>query len=733
MKLKFRADKKDVVAFLVYCVFLLYLVAFAVLNLNSFATTGYFYGLSPWEAFGPEFFGSTIIFYILAVVASLLATSSHFFERESGIGFVFGKKPETGYAKWMTDKEMKKKPGIKEIKIDDETLDAAGIPIINNGKKAWVDDSENHTLIIGASGSGKSECAIKPMVKFLIRHNESMIITDPKGELYKDSAEEMKARGYKIIVLNFRDPLKGNTWNPFSYPYRLYKEGKTDKAKELLSDLGINIIVDAKSNGDPFWQQASADYFTGLSLGLFEDAPESQVNINSINLMSTIGEDKLIGNRNYLQEYFTAKGELSASYIAASAILNTAEVTKQGVLSTFKTKIRIFSSNDTLSEMLSKSDFDLRDIGKEKTAVFLMVHDEKTTYHALCTIFVKQCYESLIDVAQSNENLKLKNRTNFVLDEFANFPALKDVDSMITAARSRNIRFTFVIQNFAQLDNTYGEHIAETIKGNCGNIYYLITTELKALETMSKLCGDVKPPKAKEGQPQEPIRPLVSVSDLQTMKKFDVLVKRFMCQPFKTSQATNFNIIKNNGWGHDYGLATLEERTPGSVDVFNIKDFVNNKRKEQGLPDIPQGGGRPAGMMTGFNPFAQFNVNPNPNVALPENKTNNSVNPMNVADMDDFVKKLDEKIAELEAEEEAEKNAKKDTESKEKHDDVQTINSEKVKIEVPQKEEIPKEMPKETEQKEKIEKPKINVDVDSIIVDNNVNDDDFFDDFFDDN
>ena len=71
-------------------------------------------------------------------------------------------------------------------------------------------------------------------------------------------------------------------------------------------------------------------------------------------------------------------------------------------------------------------------------------------------------------------------------------PPLKDVTTMVTAARSRHIRFTFVIQNFAHLYEVYGKENGETIKGNCGNIIYLISSELSALEEISKLCGDVK-------------------------------------------------------------------------------------------------------------------------------------------------------------------------------------------------------------------------------------------------
>lgn len=222
--------------------------------------------------------------------------------------------------------------------------------------------------------------------------------------------------------------------------------------------------------------------------------------------------------------------------------------------------------------MLSYSDFDVMDIGKKPTAVYIIVQDEKKTYHALATIFIKQCYETLIDVAQRNGG-KLPVRTNFILDEFANMPPLKDITTMITAARSRQIRFTFIIQNFAQLDKVYGKEDAETLKGNCGNIIYLITTELKALEEISKLAGEQKSSK----DDKTASTPLVTVSDLQRMKQFDMILLRLRMNPFRTSFVPDFKI----NWGFPNGNASYPEREKKELEVFDIKEFVKNKKKEK--------------------------------------------------------------------------------------------------------------------------------------------------------
>ena len=393
---------------------------------------------------------------------------------------------------------MKKKKDIEHIVLADDTYQYAGVPIILKKTEAWVDNGEYHTLIIGGTGGGKTECIIKPLTKILAKAGESMIITDPKAEIYEETAGLLKAKGYKIIVINFRDTLKGNCWNPLTLPYKFFKEGRQDKTNELLSDLAINILIDPNNKAEPFWEQTASDYFKGLALGLFEDAKEDEINFNSLNLMSTYGELRYHGIP-YSKLYFDQKGYGSEIYNSVTATIDGPADTKNSILSTFKSKMSIFTTNNVLSEMLSKSDFDFDKIGMEKTAIFLCIHDEKKTYHSLMTTFIKQAYESLIAQAQACGG-KLPVRTNFLLDEFANMPALKDVDTMISAARSRNIRFDFVIQNFSQLNQVYGADMAETIKGNCGNVHFLSTAELKALEEFSKLCGDKKPKKNKENR-----------------------------------------------------------------------------------------------------------------------------------------------------------------------------------------------------------------------------------------
>ena len=746
--MKFKVTKKDFMLFCIYCGILLYFCAIAVLNFSSFSTDGTFYGLLPFKAFTPQYIGFTLGLFVAALILIFTSVSSKIFSKEKGDGFglFFSEKSSDGYSKWASDKDIKTDKNIVKVRTIDDHIEAAGVALVNNGKEMWVDNGEYHNLIIGSTGSGKTECVVKPLVNLLSKKGESMVITDPKGEIYQYCGEYLKKQGYNIVILNFRDPEKGNSWNPLALPYMYYKQGNQDKATELLEDVSLNILYDKSEGGDSaFWQKSAADYFSGLTMGLFMDAKEKEVNLNSINFMSTVGEERR-GTKTYIQEYFNLKGEASPAYIFASNTINAPNETKGGILSTFRQKIRLFSTKENLSEMLSYSDFDMRDIGNKKTAVFMIIHDEKKTYHGLMTIFIKQCYETLIDCAQANGG-KLTYRTNFILDEFANMPPLKDVDSMVTAARSRSIRFSFIIQNFAQLNDVYGEEVAQVIKGNCGNLIYLISTELKALEEISKMCGEVK---SKE-KDKTASTPLVTVSDLQKLKLFQAIIIRWRKNPFKTDLAPDFKI----DWGIERKDAVLPTREKTQIELFDVKKFVSEKKKEEAMNNPGMMGGMDNPFMGGggFNPFMGANpfMGPRPNSSPMTSNPTSIPNPfmgggeVTSKDIDDMVKEIEKKLQALDEEEKKENELKMQSENitedkpvikpiveKKPSEDIDDIIKKLEKTEVPENNDEPDGFTQEINLKDE-PNTMLNVDKDSEVINNSVSDDDdYLDDFFDD-
>lgn len=646
MKLKFRAEKKDVIAFACVAAFMLYLVAICILNVSFIVQDGTPWGLNPILAFTPKYIVTTLVFWFVSVAFLFGSTSSYFFTREKGFGYTSEKK-EDGYSRWAKENEIKKAKGVERVPYIDKQSKFGGVPLVYDKDAAYVDNGESHTLVLGATGSGKTAGIINPTMKMLMKARESMVISDPKGEIYEDNSGLLRELGYEIIILNFREPQRGNCWNPYHLPYKYQKEGNFDKANELLNDLSTNIVVDGSGN-DPFWQDSAASYLTGLSLAMFEDAEEDQININTVNLMMTIGSEKY-GASTYLKEYFNSKDPSSPACVNALGTVNAPNETRGGIESVLKQKVKTLAVTKNLSEMLSKNDFEMDTIGEKPTAVFMIIQDEKTTYHSLATIFVKQCYESLISVAHRHGG-SLPVRVNFLLDEFANMPKFKDITTMVTAARSRRIRFLFIIQNFAQIKQVYGDHDAETIRGNCGNLIYLLTGELSALEEISKLCGDklVKVGKDKK----EETRPLVTISELQRMKDNEIVLIKHRCPPFKGKIKKDYETDFGFGKGTDhYGKNVVyPQREMTEIKTFDIKAFVKKKKQEM-LENI---GGNNATSPGGRMPFPSFPGMP----GGPKDLANASN-----FDIDKMIKEIDAEIARLEAEEKKEEEKKKTEES----------------------------------------------------------------------
>ncbi len=380
-----------------------------------------------------------------------------------------------------------------------------GIPFFYNNDTVYVDASDAHNIIIGSTGSKKTRLIVMPSVKIMAYAEESMIIADPKAEVYERTAHDLKKQGYQIYVINFRNPEEGDCWNPLEIPFRFFKEGKLNKAREYANDIAINLALTEIAHHDPYWDRSAYNLlFALIQLAFIIGKDNESVSMKDVlELRAAIFlKDNEINN-----EYIEVARTDNILFHSFLGTINAPQNTRNSILSVFDQKVSCFSYQEDLAEMMDSNTINLDNIGNEKSAIFLIMPDEKTTYHQLVSLFIKQSYEYLINYAQQRERHSFPIRINYVLDEFSNLPAIKDFPAMISAARSRNIRFSLIIQSFQQLISKY-ESDADTIKGNCTNLLYLNSRELNVLEEVSVLCGI-----------QESNKELFSVFGLQHLDK----------------------------------------------------------------------------------------------------------------------------------------------------------------------------------------------------------------------
>ena len=455
------------------------------------------------------------------------------------------------YARWSSNEEMMKY--VKGVNLE-TGVKASGLPIMYDDNYLYIDDRSAHSLVIGSTGCGKTQSVTLPMIKLAMMAGENIVVNDVKGEIYKLTADKLSKEGYKVLVVDFDSPNYGNFWNPLDLPYRLYKSGDKDRSLELIEDLGYYIFTDKQESGDPFWVNSTIDYFTGLTLYLFEHGKEEEINLNSIYAISTDGVDKKSGI-SYFDLLINSLDKKSNIYYSLQGTLLAPNETRGSIISVFNQKIKKYITRESLCEMMSKSDFDICSIGNEKTALFIV--SGKTTFsNSFIPLLISQIFNS-IDICGKKEILN-----NVFLYEFEHLLPIKNFSKIINYMRGLRVRLTVFIKSFIDLVSTYGEENAEIIKMCFGNVLYLLANDLMTLEEISKLCGN----EMVDGK----VEPLITVEELKIFNNFEAIALIPRMMPFKTKLLPDYQI----DYGYEVIKAEIPNREKMDINVFDIKTIL---------------------------------------------------------------------------------------------------------------------------------------------------------------
>lgn len=500
----------------------------------------------------------------------------------------------------------------------------SGVPMAYDEKEkvVYIDHSDAHSLIIGPTGSKKTRLIAMPTVRILAKGGESIIISDPKAEIYMRTAEYLEQQGYEINVINLREPSHSKRWNPLYIPYMLYCKGEIDKACEFANDISKNMMSNSLEK-DPFWQNSAASLLFGLIMLLFMYCKEHDLSVEDVNFTNIFELRNIL----FSESGFSANDSLLWKYAQKDPIIRnsligtveTAKDTRGGILSTFDQSMRDISIQPNLLDMLSQNEINLDECICSKYALYIIMPDEKTSYHKLVSLFIKQSYEYLISLAQTgmyDSGLRvgtLPVRINFVLDEFSSLPTVADFPAMITAARSRNIRFMLFVQSKHQLTQRYQDE-TETIIANCINWIFLTTREISLLEDLSKLCG------------MKDQKPILPISQLQRLDKDEgeALILCGRKKPYIAKLPDIKDYDKNK-----YSIIAIKENVASSRPALDFQRLMN----KEGIKVPPHISSLPMPELL------------EPNVKL-ENLTNE--------DIDRMIKAIDDKLKEIEDQEKGE-------------------------------------------------------------------------------
>ena len=360
------------------------------------------------------------------------------------------------------------------------------------------------------------------------------------------------------------------------------------EAQELISDIAMRLCHEEDAR-DPFWSSSATTLLEGYINFLLEQQvegddgmmhflPDEMINMRSVRMIHDQGKTRIDseqhGGCTTLLEYYIThfRKETDMSYMKLFEYVNSPDNTKGSISSVFSDKIKYFLTNEDILRMTSVSEFDLKQLGQKKTAVFIGIHDEKGTYHELPSILISQTYEELIKLARNeSEKSRLRVPVYVVWDEFANGAKWDNIVNALTAGLSRGVRFCLVIQDFAQLKSRYGDDKAETIRSNCQNLYYLLAGEYSTLKDVSDLCGS-KIIWNHNRQEKEMV-PVFSTDALSKLSMGEVVIKRQRMNP-SNPRLRSFN-------RYCFKLPEtpdLSERRVPETPIFNLKEEYEKKK-----------------------------------------------------------------------------------------------------------------------------------------------------------
>jgi len=376
-----------------------------------------------------------------------------------------------------------------KVDVSSSQTGAGGPVIYSDGDTAHVLNHDFHSIAFGATGSKKTRLYVAPLLAMLAKNGESMIVNDPKGELYRRFKPYLDQLGYPIHVLDFRNPTHGSRWNPFSIPCDLFKAGDEEKSDIYIRDVADCVYSElCQTTKDSFWPNNAKDYFTGLAQMVRNESQGDQLTMEAIRFANTVGGQMTKGG-SYLKMYLKNLDPLSAAFMNLNETVHTADNTRKGIVSVFSQPMNLYGQ-ESLRDMMSESDFSLADIGRQKTAVFIISPTERSVFNPIISAFVKQSYSALIDlVASQQADGMLPVRVNYVLDEFSNLPEIQDINNMITMARGANIRFNLVVQSIDQLFRSYSPEGARNIINNCEAWFVLRSKDTHLHRIVSEMCG----------------------------------------------------------------------------------------------------------------------------------------------------------------------------------------------------------------------------------------------------
>lgn len=366
------------------------------------------------------------------------------------------------------------------LKLVDNVTKTRGIILGRVGKKAVCLPEKTrmnrNIAVYGASGSMKSRAYVRNAVFQCVARGESLILTDPKSELYEDLAVYLENHGYTVKVFNLVSHENSDSWNCLC----------EIEGQETMAQIFCDVIIQntGAGKGDHFWDNAELNLLKALVLYVEQGFPEESKNIGQVYKLLTLSSEKEL---NALFDLLPVSHPAKVPYCIYK---QASETVRSGVIIGLGSRLQIFQ-NKVIRQITAHDEIDLTLPGREKCAYFCIVSDQDHSFDFLSSLFLSFVFIKLVRYADMHgESGALPVPVHILADELgAASGTILDLPTKISVIRSRGISISCIFQNLPQMQNRYPFNSWQEILGNCDSTVFLGCTDPITAQFISDRTG----------------------------------------------------------------------------------------------------------------------------------------------------------------------------------------------------------------------------------------------------
>lgn len=390
--------------------------------------------------------------------------------------FTYSKKGTYGTSGFMDGKEAGE---IFDLTSDLKKHTGTIFGLLDGKFVCMPEDSlfNRNVAVYGATGSMKTRAYCLNRILQSAAQRESLIICDPKSELYETTSEYLRSKGYTVRVFNLVSPENSDSWNCLA----------EIEGDELMAQLFCDVIIKNTGNerGDHFWDAAEMNLLKALVLYVEQGYPPERKNIGEVYNLLTLSSEKELNN---LFDMLPPGHPARAPF---AIFRQSSETVRSGVIVGLGSRIQVFQ-NRKIRNMTSYDEIDMELPGKQPCAYYCITSDQDSTFDFLSSLFLSFVFIKLVRYADNHcEGRKLAVPVHVLGEELTACGVIPDLSRKITVIRSRRISISCVFQNLAGLQNRYPYNQWQEILGSCDIQLFLGCVDELTATYISDRSGEV--------------------------------------------------------------------------------------------------------------------------------------------------------------------------------------------------------------------------------------------------